>query len=89
MELSRPNWSRTGNKKLLLPGERRGRRLQLALPVQKCGFAIRLFELAQPLYHMCQLRLSYNSDGSQKGLRYRCALCRAPPNHREYQDSGD
>ena len=39
--------------------------------------------LRLPRSGMRQLRLSYNSDGSQMGLRYRCALCLAQPNHRE------
>ena len=63
VELSPPNWSRTGNEKLRLPGEHGDGRLQLTLPVQKCGFSIRLFELARPLYHMRQRELAFASLG--------------------------
>ena len=87
MELSPPIRLRTGNEKLLLPGDGGDGCVQLTLPVQKCGFAIRLFELARPLYHTRQRELAFipfvhvtivsGTDGSQRGLRYRLMPCSA------------
>jgi len=97
MELTPPIRLRTGNEKILLLWDGGDGCLQLTLPVQKCGFAIRLFELVRPLYHMCQRELAFTPfvhvaiasawlRWFAKGLRYRYALCLAPPNHRKRSD---